>query len=101
MKYLSTGYANVVFNVFLINPNSMSQVDSLDINEPTLEKYLNALQAYYPSLTSNDVQIISPNAIVNNQVPLSPTLTTPVNSVSTSSANNNNSQQGGGLVSFI
>lgn len=98
-----TGFANVIFNVFITNPNSMSQIDSLDLIEPTLDKYLSSIQSFYSDMAVNELQIISPSAIIINPStsPSLPKTTAPL-SLSTNNPNENNtnknSQEEGGLV---
>jgi hypothetical protein len=95
----------VIFNVFIGNSNSRTQIDSLDLNEPTIDKYLSAMQIYFPAMAVNEVQIISPSAIISSSSVSTPSIskTTIQNYIpnNITSNINPNSREGGLVIFFI
>jgi hypothetical protein len=45
-----------MFNIMVTNPNSMTQIDSLDLVEPTNTTYYKSLIALFPNMQSTDIQ---------------------------------------------
>ena len=89
-----------------MNSNSKTQIDSLDLNEPTIDKYLSAMQVYFPTMAVNEVQIISPSSIISSSSTSTPSLsitTVPNNNYNNNSNTNNNNifSQEGGLVIIL
>ena len=95
----------MIFNVFISNSNSKTQIDSLDLDEPTIDKYLSAMQIYFPTMAVNEVQIISPSAIICPSSVSTPSIskTTIQNYVPNNNTSNYNpnSQEGGLVIFFI
>jgi len=51
----TSGLQQVVFNIYIENPNAGTQIDSTDLLEPTNETYFTKLQEQFPNIQLTDL----------------------------------------------
>ena len=101
-QILRIGYSYIAYNVMVTNPNTLTQIDSMDLTVPVKQDYLKYLSLQFPSVVETD--ILPASLIVSTTK--STTTTTTITTGATYSASTNlltyveqNNQQS--LVSYF
>jgi hypothetical protein len=91
----------LLFNIQVTNPNSLTQIDSLDLNEPTNATYLKSFTTEFPNFNVDDIQIGTLTIVSSTSSSSSTSIPNTTGSPTDNKLSTISSSPSGSIVNFI